>query len=91
MKRSYKGRTYERSDNIFDETIVTINPPRKSNKFDSPSLYYDGVYYFLEDLMPSDRAEGKQYSIQGVYYRGKWRQDTFYITEELKDLLIKHQ
>ena len=67
-----------------------MNKPRKSYKFDSPSLYYKGVYYFTNDIKDSRKRADKPYEIQGVFYQGKWYQDTFYITRELKDILIKH-
>ena len=62
--------------------------PKKSNKFGSVSLYYDGVYYFPSDIKESDKREGKPFEIQGVYYRGKWYQDTFYITKDFKEFLL---
>ena len=62
--------------------------PKKSNKFGSVSLYYDGVYYFPSDIKESDKREGKPFEIQGVYYRGKWYQDTFYITKDFKVFLL---
>ena len=52
------------------------------------SLYYDGVYYFPSDIKESDKREGKPFEIQGVYYRGKWHQDTFYITNEFREILL---
>ena len=64
------------------------NKPIKSNKFDTMSLYYDGVYYFPSDIKESDKREGKNLEIQVVYYQGKWYQDTFYITNKFRDYLI---
>jgi hypothetical protein len=47
------------------------------------------VYYFPGDIIENNRLGGeKPFAIQGVYYRGKWYQDTFYITEEFKDFLL---
>lgn len=51
-----------------------------SKKFDVPSVYYDGRYYFPEDAEPLKKKD--RYSIQVVYYSGKWRQDTSYISTE---------
>ena len=65
-----------------------LGQPRKSNKFGAMSLYYDGVYYFPSDIKESDKRENKPFEIQGVYYRGKWYQDTFYITNEFKEFLL---
>ena len=36
----------------------------------------------LNDIKESNKREGKPFEIQGVFYRGKWYQDTFYITKE---------
>ena len=52
------------------------------------SLYYDGVYYFPSDIKESDKREGKPFEIQGVYYRGKWYQDTFYNKKKKKKFLL---
>lgn len=86
-KITYKGTTTEVSDNLFEPIKISKNKPRKSYQFGSLSLYYDGIHYFPEDLKPSDKREGKPFEIQGVYYSYKWYQDTFYITEELKNIL----
>ena len=56
---------------------------KKSNKFDVTSYYYNGVYYFPKDIIKTDKG----YSVQVVYYRSKWRQDTVYITEDFKNTL----
>ena len=62
---------------------------RKSKKFNSPSIYHEGVYYFPEDIIENKNPKNpKPFEIQGVFYRGKWRQDSFYITEEFKNLLL---
>ena len=87
-KTTYAGVTTELSDNLFEKPKVYKNKPRKSNKFRTMSLYYDGIYYFPSDIKNSDKREGKPFEIQGVYYRGKWYQDTFYITNEFKELLL---
>lgn len=65
---------------------TTIKKPVKSNRF-KDSLYYNGIYYFPKDIKESDKREGKPFEIQGVFYSGKWMQDTFYINSELKELL----
>jgi len=81
----------EAGNNLLDPIKETLNPPRKSYRFDVMSLYYDGVYYFPEDIRQSSVRENKPWEIQAVYFSGKWRQDTFYITEEFKNFLIKHK
>jgi len=88
MKTTYKGVITELSDNLLEAPIVRKNKPKKSNKFGSMSLYYNGIYYFPLDIKESDIREGKPYEIQGVYYRGKWYQDTFYITNEFREFLV---
>lgn len=51
-----------------------------SYKFDTPSVYSNGKYYF-----PQDKSELKKQggvlvaTIQTVYYSYKWLQDTHYI------------
>lgn len=87
----YKGVITKLSDNLFDSPKIYKRPPTKSNKFGSISLYYDGVYYFVEDIkVNTNKNNSKPYIIQGVFYSGKWRQETFYITEEFKNFLNKH-
>lgn len=95
-KITYKGVTTTISDNLMERPVVVTNPPRKSFKFDVPSLYYDGKYWFLQDLKDNDRGngyrqrmydEGRVFEIQVVFYSGKWYQDTFYIDRGLKELL----
>jgi hypothetical protein len=88
MKTTYKGVTTELSNNLFEAPIVKKNKPKKSNKFGAMSLYYDGVNYFPSDIKESDKRVDKPYEIQGVYYRGKWYQDTFYITNEFREFLV---
>jgi hypothetical protein len=96
MKSTYNGRTIERSDNLFEPSTTTVNKPRKFYKFDVPSLYYDGKYYFPTDIVKRDKAvvsrhrSNKPYEIQVVYYSGKWYQDTHYISEEFKNFLEEH-
>jgi hypothetical protein len=78
-------------DNLFSPVKVVKNKPRKSYKFDSLSLYYDGKYYFVEDIKPTENTfrieQGKPFEIQVVYYSYKWFQDTFYIDKEFKEFL----
>lgn len=62
--------------------------PKISNRFGTLSLYYNGIYYFPSDIKESNKRENKPFEIHGVYYSGKWRQDTFYINNELKELLL---
>ena len=87
-KITYAGVTTELSENLLEAPIVRKNKPKKSNKFGAMSLYYDGVYYFPSDIKESDKRDGKPFEIQGVYYRGKWYQDTFYITNDFKEFLL---
>ena len=88
MKKTYAVVTTESSDNLLEAPIVRKNKPKKSNRFGAVSLYYDGVYYFPSDIKESDKREGKPFEIQGVFYRGKWFQDTFYITNEFREVLL---
>lgn len=64
--------------------------PRKSKKFGALSLVYDSKHYFPNDIKPSTKKEDKPFEIQVVYKQGKWVQDTFYITTEFKDFLLKY-
>ena len=87
-KISYAGVTTELNDNLLEAPIVRKKPPKKSNRFGEISLYYDGVYYFPSDIKESDKREGRPFEIQKVYYRGKWYQDTCYITNDFKEFLL---
>ena len=87
-KTTYAGVTTELSNNLLEAPIVRKNKPKKSNKFGSMSLYYDGVYYFPSDIKESDKIEGKPFEIQVVYYGGKWYQDTRYISKDFKEFLL---
>ena len=87
-KITYKGVTTEISDNLFEKSKVYKNKPIKSNKFGAMSLYYDGVYYFPCDIKESDKREDRPFEIQVVYYKGKWYQDTSYITNEFMEFLL---
>ena len=90
---TYKGVKTVVSDKLFEPTKVILNKPRKSNKFPSKSLYYDGRYYFFEDIKETDNKfrieQGKPFEIQVVYYSYKWMQDTFYIDKEFRDFLLQ--
>ncbi len=88
MKTTYKGVTTELTDNLFEATIVTKNKPKKTYKFGDLSLYYDGKYFFPNDIKESNQREGKPFEIQVVYFQKKWYQDTFYITAEFKDFIL---
>ena len=60
-----------------------------SNKFDVPSVYLEGVYYFPKDTLTNEKGV----SIQGVYYdryRAKWYQDTFYKSIEFCNEIINY-
>lgn len=51
-----------------------------SNKFDSPSVYDNGKYYFPQDKSELIKQDGFLVAtIQTVYYSYKWFQDTHYI------------
>ena len=89
-KTTYKGVTIELSDSLFEKPQVYKNKPKKTDKFGAISLYYDGVYYFPSDIKESNKRDGKPYEIQGVFYEGKWRQDTFYITNDFREFLLSH-
>ena len=60
---------------------------KQSHKFPN-AVYYKGVHYFPEDLKESTKREGKPYEIQGVYRTHKWVQDTFYISADLKNIIL---
>jgi hypothetical protein len=77
---------YFASVQLINNTMKLI----KSNKFGKISLYYNGIYYFPNDIKPSDKREGNQFEIQVVFFSGKWLQDTFYITKEFKEFLNSH-
>jgi len=67
---------------------------RKSNRFDTTSLHYKGVYYFTKDIMKSKRnppLKDRPFQIQGIFSNGKLYQDTFYITEKFKNFLLSNE
>lgn len=86
---TYAGVTTEVSDNLFEKPKVYKNKPKKSYKFGKLSLYYDGIYYFPEDINKSNVRENRPFETQVVYYRGKWYQDTMYLTQEFKNFLLE--
>jgi hypothetical protein len=92
---TYKGVKTTIPNLLLDPIIKEVNPPKASTKFGSKSLYYNGRYYFFEDIRTTDKVErindGKPFEIQVVYYSHKWYQDTCYITEDFKNLLLKHK
>ena len=90
-KIAYGGVTTEISDKLFEPIVITKNKPKVSNRFDVPSLYYDGKYYFTQDLKErcNPLFEGTEFEIQVVYYSYKWYQDTFYITRKFRDFLLE--
>lgn len=90
MKTTYKGVTTEMNNNLLDTPTIRKNKPKKSNKFGTISLYFDGVYYFPSDIKESNKRENRPFEIQAVYYRGKWYQDTHYITNEFKNFLLNY-
>lgn len=90
---TYKGVKTIISNRLLEPAKTIINPPRKSKKFTNKSLYYQGCYYFFEDIKPTKNEfrikEGKEFEIQVVYYSHKWYQDTCYIDREFKDFLLQ--
>ena len=62
-----------------------------SYKFGELSIYIKGVFYFPYDIKKSNVRENRPYEVQGVFYSGKWLQDTFYITNDFKDLLYQYK
>jgi len=62
-----------------------------SYKFGELSIYIKGVYYFPHDIKESNVRENRPYEVQGVFYSGKWYQDTFYITSDFKNLLYQYK
>jgi len=91
-KKTSKGRTITTSGPFLGPRVeLKINPPKKSGEFDE-ALYYDGVHYFSNTIKerPADSVRDEPYEIQGIFYCGrKWRQDTFYISETVRDILIE--
>ena len=100
MKSTYAGVTLEISNRLLEPVKVIKNAPIKSNKFGTESLYYDGKYYFAQDIKENDREgefgdkmrlEGREFKLEVVFYSGKWMQDTFYITREFKEFLEQYK
>lgn len=88
IKITYAGVTTEISDNLLERPKVYKNKPMKSNRLGALSLYYDGVHYFPSDIKESNKREDKPFEIQGCFYRGKWYQDTFYISNDFREFLL---
>ena len=64
------------SEAIFDRVVKKAPQFRLSTRFDVKSVIHEGVHYFLDD---SQLLENGTVSVQAVFRRGKWRQDTRYI------------
>lgn len=66
--------------------------PRRSYRFSTMSLYYDGTHYFPGDIELHGRADRSltPWRLKVLYYQGQWHQDTRYITESFKDFLLSH-
>jgi hypothetical protein len=91
MKKTYKGVTTHISDNLFEANVVVKKEPQKNYKFKKLSLYYDGVYYFPNDIKKSGpNFLNRPFEVQVVYFQGKWLQDTMYISKEFKSFLLKY-
>lgn len=63
---------------------------KKSNKFDVPAVYCTKrkVHFFPKDTEYFKKNNTPVNSIQGVYFDGKWKQDSFYLsTSELNGIL----
>ena len=90
-QKTTNGRTITTSGPFLDPKVEEqINPPRPSREFDE-AIYYDGVHYFSNTIKerPADSVRDEPYEIQGIFYCGrKWRQDTFYISETVRDILL---
>jgi len=59
---------------------------KASYKFDVPAVYSTErhVHFFPNDT----KYSGGRNEIQGVFFDGKWRQDTFYLSDrELNEIL----
>lgn len=62
--------------------------PKKSTRFGEPSIYWKGIHYFPNDIKEnSNPARIEPYTIQAVYFSGKWTQDTIYISIEFKNFI----
>ena len=68
-------------NNIY---IKANKKPRKSDRFGIPTIYYDGVYYFItliEENTNSKTNSDYPFILDGCFYRsGKWQSDCFQIT-----------
>lgn len=87
-KTTYAGVTTVVDNKLLESPKVYKNKPRKSYKFGSLSLYYDGRYYFPSDIKETNKKDGRPFEIQVVFYTGKWYQDTVYITKEFKEFIL---
>lgn len=74
----------------YNEPTGVIRPPRRTRRFGALSLYYDGMYYFPGDIVPNENNPERPWTIQVVYYHGKWRQDTHYCTDEFIQFLKQY-
>jgi hypothetical protein len=66
-KITYKGVTETISSNPFEEIDIKVSPPNKSNKFDKPSLYYKGIYYFYQDIQKTINEICKEDAERSAY------------------------
>jgi hypothetical protein len=76
------------------QTLMGFEPTppqlKISNQFDTTAIYHKGRYYFPQDIKEPVFWDGElRHPVQAVFYAGKWRQDTFYITPECaKELIV---
>ncbi len=81
-KKKYRGREVELGDNLFSDRSISVCNPVKSSKFSS-AVYYDGVHFFLNSMI----EKIDHFEIQGCFYKGKWRQDTFKLSKEVAGII----
>ena len=63
---------------------------RLSNKFDVPAVYCTKrhIHFFPNDTEYLVKNGKNVNSIQGVFFNGKWKQDSFYLSDtELNEIL----
>lgn len=81
-KKKYRGREFELGDNLFSERTTSVCKPFKSSRFPD-AVYYDGVHLFLNSMI----EKIDHFEIQGCFYKGKWRQDTFKLSKGVAGII----